>query len=226
MDEARAAAAPARRSTGIVFPDGLRLGRLFADSAQIAGEFTPYPATAEELLATLDGTRRLLANELALKAQRERLDQAYGIAPAVIAPRDKTAVLRTALAQCARRIEQHGLAEEAARLRADPAATLGRGTPPETTAGDAIDEALARATEFRTARRPCRRRPPTGAICDVPARTSVRRPVCCARRSTTTPPSPAAVAGCTEPQGLSRACKVRGCFSDHRTPWWTTRSKS
>ena len=78
------------------------------------------------------------------------------------APRDKTAVLRKTLTQCARLLEKHGLAKEADLIRSSPAARLGRSgsAPPKSplhsgkekpVVADAIAQVLARGKAIKAA---------------------------------------------------------------------------
>ena len=107
------------------FADGIRATQLFAQSCEYASAFMPFPATGQEVFDTLRGVRRLYENEAEIEGHRDALEQKYGIAREVIAPRDKTEVLRETVEQCAGWLEARGFREEAGLLRNSPAASLG-----------------------------------------------------------------------------------------------------
>ena len=107
------------------FAEGIKTSRLFARSCEYAAGFTPFPATAKEAFATLRGAHGLYLNERAIQAHTELLEKRYGIPRDVIAPRDKTEVVRESIERCAAWFEGHGFKVEAGLIRTSPAASLG-----------------------------------------------------------------------------------------------------
>jgi len=108
------------------FADGFSATRLFAKSCEIARSYPLFPATTEELFAALKGALRLYENEKAIEEHRTLLEEKYGIDRGVIAPREKSDLVRRTLERCAAWFDRHGLKDEADLVRKGPAAIFGR----------------------------------------------------------------------------------------------------
>ena len=123
---ARRARTPEQKARVQFFADGLRTTRLFARSWEISGRFNPFPATARQTFTALKAARDLYANEKALERHRDTLEKKYKLTKRMIAPRDKTYLVRETLERCAAWFEDNGYKPEAALLRSSPAAKLGK----------------------------------------------------------------------------------------------------
>ena len=108
------------------FKDGIRTTQLFAKSWEISGEFSPYPTTARGALNALRWTKELHENETAIQGHREMLEEKYGLSQRMIAPRDKTYLVRETVERCAAWFGKNGFSAEAALLRSSPAIRMGK----------------------------------------------------------------------------------------------------